>query len=112
MVMNIISHFLLIKLELFPLLINFMGLNHKKGKDMSLEALDQLQEKVQKMLEANALLQMEIEEFKEKNIVLEEKINAISAQQKDLVDQNNELKQEKTVWQNRLNSLLGKMDDI
>ncbi|WP_158379500.1 cell division protein ZapB [Candidatus Williamhamiltonella defendens] len=79
---------------------------------MSLEALDQLQEKVQKMLEANALLQIKIEEFKEKNIVLEEKINAILAQQKDLIAQNNEIKQEKAVWQNRLHSLLGKINDI
>ena len=59
---------------------------------MSFEVFEKLEAKVQQAIDTITLLQMEIEELKEQNTQL--------------------LKEEQTAWQERLRSLLGRMDEV
>jgi len=65
---------------------------------MSLEVFEKLEAKVQQAIDTITLLQMEIEELKEKN--------------KELERENNHLKEQQNGWQERLQALLGRMEEV
>jgi len=68
------------------------------GELMNFDVLDKLENKVQTAVDTISLLQMELEELKEENAQLQ--------------SSNTELKSEQEAWQERLRSLLGKMDEV
>jgi len=68
------------------------------GELMNFDVLDKLENKVQTAVDTISLLQMELEELKEENAQLQ--------------SSNTELKSEQEAWQDRLRSLLGKMDEV
>ncbi|EDM68406.1 hypothetical protein PE36_16454 [Moritella sp. PE36] len=68
------------------------------GEKMNFDVLDKLESKVQTAVDTITLLQMELEELKEEN--------------NQLLADNSELKSQQDVWQDRLRSLLGKMDEV
>lgn len=68
------------------------------GDTMNFDVLDKLESKVQTAVDTITLLQMEIEELKEEN--------------SQLSNQNTELKGLQDAWQERLRSLLGRMDEV
>ena len=65
---------------------------------MSLEVLEQLESKVQSAVDNISLLKMELDELKEQNSKLQ--------------DENHQLRNEHTAWQERMRALLGKMDQM
>ncbi|MGC3835086.1 MULTISPECIES: cell division protein ZapB [Moritella] len=65
---------------------------------MNFDVLDKLESKVQTAVDTISLLQMELEELKEEN--------------NELLANNSELKSQQDVWQDRLRSLLGRMDEV
>lgn len=65
---------------------------------MSFELLEELEAKIQAAVENIELLRMEIDDLKEQN--------------SKLSDENNRLNQEQQAWQERLRSLLGRMNNI
>ncbi|WP_366816599.1 cell division protein ZapB [Moritella sp.] len=68
------------------------------GEKMNFDVLDKLESKVQTAVDTITLLQMELEELKEEN--------------NQLLADNSELKSQQDAWQDRLRSLLGKMDEV
>ncbi len=68
------------------------------GEKMNFDVLDKLESKVQTAVDTISLLQMELEELKEEN--------------NQLLANNSELKDQQDVWQDRLRSLLGRMDEV
>lgn len=72
---------------------------------MSLQILDQLENKIKQAVETIQLLQMEIEDLKEQNNALVAEKNTLSAK---VEQQQNELEQ----FQERLRSLLGQIDEL
>ncbi|MGC7561067.1 cell division protein ZapB [Pasteurella sp. PK-2025] len=72
---------------------------------MSLEILDQLEEKIKQAVETIQLLQLEIDELKEKNTQSQQAYDALR-------NENEQLKSEHQNWQERLRSLLGKIDNV
>jgi len=68
------------------------------GEKMNFDVLDKLESKVQTAVDTISLLQMELEELKEEN--------------NQLLANNSELKGQQDVWQDRLRSLLGRMDEV
>ena len=68
------------------------------GDKMNFDVLDKLESKVQTAVDTISLLQMELEELKEEN--------------NQLLANNSELKEQQDVWQDRLRSLLGRMDEV
>ena len=68
------------------------------GEKMNFDVLDKLESKVQTAVDTITLLQMELEELKEEN--------------NQLLANNSELKSQQDVWQDRLRSLLGRMDEV
>ena len=68
------------------------------GEKMNFDVLDKLESKVQTAVDTISLLQMELEELKEEN--------------NQLLANNSELKNQQDVWQDRLRSLLGRMDEV
>jgi len=79
---------------------------------MSFEVFEKLEAKVQQAIDTITLLQMEIEELKETNTALTGQVNAAAGNHESLVRENQQLKEEQTVWQDRLRALLGKMDEV
>ncbi|MBC8945578.1 MULTISPECIES: cell division protein ZapB [Xenorhabdus] len=79
---------------------------------MSFEVFEKLESKVQQAIDTITLLQMEIEELKEKNTVLSQDVQNITDSRDSLVRENEQLKQEQSAWQDRLRTLLGKMEDV
>ncbi|OKP01914.1 cell division protein ZapB [Xenorhabdus eapokensis] len=79
---------------------------------MSFEVFEKLESKVQQAIDTITLLQMEIEELKEKNAVLSQDVQNMADSRDSLVRENEQLKQEQTAWQERLRTLLGKMEDV
>ncbi|MBS9423304.1 cell division protein ZapB [Photorhabdus caribbeanensis] len=79
---------------------------------MSFEVFEKLEAKVQQAIDTITLLQMEIEELKEKNRSLSQEIQNATSSRESLVHENEQLKQEQQVWQERLRALLGKMEDV
>ncbi|MNH47988.1 Cell division protein ZapB [compost metagenome] len=55
---------------------------------------------------------MEIEELKDKNNTLSQEVQAASGNHESLVRENQQLKEEQHVWQDRLRALLGKMEEV
>lgn len=79
---------------------------------MSFEVFEKLEVKVQQAIDTITLLQMEIEELKEKNNTLSQEVQEAVGGREALVRENEQLKQEQHVWQDRLRALLGKMEEV
>ncbi|HEY0210945.1 cell division protein ZapB [Acerihabitans sp.] len=79
---------------------------------MAFEVFEKLEAKVQQAIDTITLLQMEIEELKEKNNSLAQEISQASSNRESLVTENEQLKQEQGVWQERLRALLSKMEEV
>ncbi|CAM3747628.1 septal ring assembly protein ZapB [Rouxiella silvae] len=79
---------------------------------MSFEVFEKLETKVQQAIDTITLLQMEIEELKEQNNNLSQQVQQASGNHESLVRENTHLKEEQHVWQERLRSLLGKMEEV
>ncbi|MCW2476353.1 MULTISPECIES: septal ring assembly protein ZapB [unclassified Symbiopectobacterium] len=79
---------------------------------MSFEVFEKLEAKVQQAIDTITLLQMEIEELKEKNGQLSQEVQQAAASRETLVRENEHLKEEQVVWQERLRALLGKMEEV
>ena len=79
---------------------------------MSLEILDQLEEKIKQAVETIQLLQLEIEEKNETIQQLEQQKSDTQQANDALRHENEQLKNEHANWQERLRSLLGKIDNV
>ncbi|KQN63334.1 cell division protein ZapB [Erwinia sp. E602] len=79
---------------------------------MSFEVFEKLEAKVQQAIDTITLLQMEIEELKEQNGNLNQQVQQASGNTDALVRENQQLKEEQHVWQDRLRALLGKMEEV
>ncbi|UYA58450.1 septal ring assembly protein ZapB [Pectobacterium colocasium] len=79
---------------------------------MSFEVFEKLEAKVQQAIDTITLLQMEIEELKEQNNALSQDVQAAAGSRDALVRENEQLKEEQVVWQERLRALLGKMEEV
>ncbi|NHH99032.1 MULTISPECIES: cell division protein ZapB [Oceanimonas] len=65
---------------------------------MSFDVLEKLEAKIQTAVDTISLLQMEVDELKEQNGKLD--------------DENQQLRQQHQAWQDRLQALLGKIDQV
>ena len=79
---------------------------------MSFEVFEKLEAKVQQAIDTITLLQMEIEELKEQNGHLNHQVQQAAGSSDALVRENQQLKEEQHVWQERLRALLGKMEEV
>lgn len=79
---------------------------------MAFEVFEKLEAKVQQAIDTITLLQMEIEELKEKNSGLAQELQQANSNRDTLVNENEQLKQEQGVWQERLHALLSKMEEV
>lgn len=79
---------------------------------MAFEVFEKLEAKVQQAIDTITLLQMEIEKLKEKNNSLSQEVQQAHSSRESLVNENEQLKQEQNVWQERLRGLLSKMDEV
>ncbi|MEH0689853.1 cell division protein ZapB [Vibrio cholerae] len=79
---------------------------------MSFEVLEKLEAKIQTAVDTITLLQMEVEELKEEKQKLANEANELRISREELVAQNQQMQQEHTAWQERIRSLLGKMEDV
>lgn len=79
---------------------------------MSLEVFEKLEAKVQQAIDTITLLQMEIEELKEKNNSLSQEAQNAQHQREELERENNHLKEQQNGWQERLQALLGRMEEV
>ena len=79
---------------------------------MSLEVFEKLEAKVQQAIDTITLLQMEIEELKEKNNSLSQEVQNAQHQREELERENNHLKEQQNGWQERLQALLGRMQQV
>jgi len=79
---------------------------------MSLEVFEKLEAKVQQAIDTITLLQMEIEELKEKNNTLEQDVQAAQHNREELERENGQLKEQQNGWQDRLQALLGRMEEV
>ncbi|HCW99804.1 MULTISPECIES: cell division protein ZapB [Pantoea] len=79
---------------------------------MSFEVFEKLEAKVQQAIDTITLLQMEIEELKEQNNALRNEAQQAAGNQDSLVRENQQLKEEQHLWQDRLRALLGKMEEV
>ncbi|KFA58839.1 hypothetical protein A9G34_07680 [Gilliamella sp. Choc4-2] len=79
---------------------------------MSLEILNQLESKIQHTINTINTLQQEITTLKQGNQELEQLINDSSDEMKALRDENEKLKQDLQLWQQRIQTLLSKIGEI
>ena len=79
---------------------------------MSFEMFEKLEAKVQQAIDTITLLQMEIEELKEQNNTLKQDAQQAVGNHEALSRENQQLKEEQAQWQERLRTLLGKMDEV
>lgn len=79
---------------------------------MSFEVFEKLEAKVQQAIDTITLLQMEIDELKQKNNTLNQDMRNSAGEYNQLVSENQQLKEEQAQWQERLRSLLGKMEEV
>ncbi|MWP46132.1 cell division protein ZapB [Gilliamella sp. Pas-s27] len=79
---------------------------------MSLEILNQLENKIQHTVNTITTLQQEIATLKQGNQELEQLINDSSDEIKVLRDENEKLKQDQQLWQQRIQTLLSKIGEI
>lgn len=79
---------------------------------MSLEVFEKLESKVQQAIDTITLLQMEIEELKEKNNSLAQEVQNAHHGREELERENNQLREQQNGWQDRLQALLGRMEEV
>ena len=79
---------------------------------MSLEVFEKLESKVQQAIDTITLLQMEIEELKEKNNSLSQEVQNAQHSRDELERENNQLREQQNGWQERLQALLGRMEEV
>jgi len=79
---------------------------------MSLEVFEKLESKVQQAIDTITLLQMEIEELKEKNNSLSQEVLAAQHGREELERENSQLREQQNGWQDRLQALLGRMEEV
>ncbi|WP_343648259.1 septal ring assembly protein ZapB [Enterobacter sp.] len=79
---------------------------------MSLEVFEKLEAKVQQAIDTITLLQMEIEELKEKNNSLSQEVQNAQHGREELERENNQLREQQNGWQDRLQALLGRMEEV
>ncbi|EPW1718947.1 septal ring assembly protein ZapB [Enterobacter hormaechei] len=79
---------------------------------MSLEVFEKLESKVQQAIDTITLLQMEIEELKEKNNSLSQEVLNAQHSREELERENNQLREQQNGWQERLQALLGRMEEV
>jgi len=79
---------------------------------MSLEMLEKLEAKVQMAVDTISLLQMEIEELKEQNESLTTEAQELRSGRDVLEQDNVKLRHDHQAWQERVRTLLGKMDHV
>ncbi|TSJ87905.1 cell division protein ZapB [Gilliamella apicola] len=79
---------------------------------MSLEILNQLETRIQHTVNTINTLQQEITRLKQSNQELEQLINDSSDEMKALRDENEKLKQDQQIWQQRIQTLLSKIGEI
>ncbi|MGL9735438.1 MAG: cell division protein ZapB [Symbiopectobacterium sp.] len=79
---------------------------------MSFEVFEKLEAKVHQLIDTITLLKIEIEELKEKNGQLSQEVQQAAESRETLVRENEHLKEEQVVWQERLRALLGKMEEV
>ena len=79
---------------------------------MSLEVFEKLEAKVQQAIDTITLLQMEIEELKEKNNSLSQEIQSAQHSREELERENHQLREQQSGWQDRLQALLGRMEEV
>jgi cell division protein ZapB len=95
-----------------PLSENTFVLMNKKGTRMSFEVLEKLEAKIQTAVDTIALLQMEVEELKEDKKKLADESNELKVSREALEQKVQHVEQEHAQWQERIRTLLGKMDDV
>ena len=79
---------------------------------MSLEVFEKREAKVQQAIDTITLLQMEIEELKEKNNTLVQEVQSAQHGREELERENSQLKEQQQGWQERLQALLGRMEEV
>ncbi|TCP97329.1 cell division protein ZapB [Cricetibacter osteomyelitidis] len=79
---------------------------------MSFEILDQLEAKIKQAVETIELLQLELEEKNERINQLDAEKNNVCQERDTLRNENEQLRNEHNNWQERLRSLLGKIDNV
>ena len=79
---------------------------------MSLEVFEKLESKVQQAIDTITLLQMEIEELKEKNNILAQEVHTAQHAREKQERENNQLREQQNGWQDRLQALLGRMEEV
>ncbi|MFV0264576.1 MAG: septal ring assembly protein ZapB [Kluyvera sp.] len=79
---------------------------------MSLEVFEKLEAKVQQAIDTITLLQMEIEELKEKNNTLAQDVQSAQQSREELERENSQLREQQSGWQDRLQALLGRMEEV
>ncbi|AMG95151.2 MULTISPECIES: septal ring assembly protein ZapB [Citrobacter] len=79
---------------------------------MSLEVFEKLEAKVQQAIDTITLLQMEIEELKEKNSSLAQEVQSAQHSREELERENQSLREQQNGWQDRLQALLGRMEEV
>lgn len=79
---------------------------------MSLEVFEKLESKVQQCDGVDRLLQMEIEELKEKNNALAQEVHSAQNGREELERENHQLREQQSGWQDRLQALLGRMEEV
>ena len=79
---------------------------------MSLEVFEKLESMVQQAIDTITLLQMEIEELKEKNNTLVQEVQSAQHGREELERENSQLKEQQQGWQERLQALLGRMEEV
>ena len=79
---------------------------------MSFEVFEKLEAKVQQAIDTITLLQMEIEELKEKNNSLSQGMQTAQHSREELERENHQLREQQHGWQERLQALLGRMEEV
>ncbi|UDG81365.1 Cell division protein ZapB [Candidatus Profftia lariciata] len=73
---------------------------------------EQLESKIQQVIDTIMILQIEIENLKEQNIKLNKEIQEAANYHEILIRENEQLKEEQNLRQERLRSLLDRMDEF
>ena len=79
---------------------------------MSFEVFEKLEAKVQQAIDTITLLQMEIEDLKVKNNSLAQEVQNAQHGREELERENNQLREQQNGWQDRLQALLGRMEEV
>jgi cell division protein ZapB len=79
---------------------------------MSFEVLEKLEAKIQAAVDTISLLQMEVEELREEKKKFAIETNELKESRDALSQKLQQTQLEQAAWQERIRSLLGKMDDV